>query len=124
LDVVWGGHAAPAAYQALTYTDSFLQLQGPILFVLIALYIPFFIAVIIKGQHTPLLRRIETVSSLLTCAVMLWAIMDGPIFMTANSDGVTKALLLLVVIFSLITMGVMMYRTVKPRPDKQVQIER
>ncbi|MEO8000943.1 MAG: hypothetical protein ABI644_03630 [Arenimonas sp.] len=124
LDVVWGGHAAPVAYQALTYTDSFLQLQGPILFALIALNVPFFIAVIINGQHTPLLRRIETTTSLLTCAVMVWAIMDGPIFMTASSDGMTKLLMLLIVIFSLITLGVVMYRSVKPRPDKQVQIER
>lgn len=124
LDVVWGGHAAPVAYQALTYTDSFLQLQGPILFALILLYIPFFIAVIVQGRHTPMLRRIETASSLLTCAVMVWAIMDGPIFMTATSDGMTKFLLSLIVIFSLIVMAVQMYRTVKPTPDKQVQNER
>ena len=123
LDVVWGGHAAPVAYQALTYTDSFLQLQGPILFVLMLLYIPFFIAVIVKGRHTPMLRRIETASSLLTCVVMVWAIMDGPIFMTATSDGMTKFLLSLIVIFSLIVMAVQMYRTVKPTPGKQVQIE-
>lgn len=124
LDVVWGGHAAPVAYQALTYTDSFLQLQGPILFVLMLLYIPFFIAVLVKGRHTPMLRRIETASSLLTCAVMLWAIMDGPIFMTATSDGVTKSLLLLIVIFSLSVMAIMRFRTVKPTPDQQVQIGR
>ena len=123
LDVVWGGHAAPAAYQALTYTDSFLQLQGPILFALILFNIPFFIAVIVKGQHTPLLRRVETASSLVTCAVMVWVIMDGPIFMTATSDGMTKLLMLLIVIFSLIVMAIEMYRTVKPTPDKQVQIE-
>ena len=124
LDVVWGGHAAPVAYQALTYTDSFLQLQGPILFVLMLLYIPFYIAVLVKGRHTPMLRRIETASSLLTCAVMLWAIMDGPIFMTATSDGVTKSLLLLIVIFSLSVMAIMRFRTVKPTPDQQVQIGR
>jgi len=124
LDVVWGGHAAPVAYQALTYTDRFLQLQGPILFALILLYIPFFIAVIVKGRHTPMLRRIETASSLLTCAVMVWAIMDGPLFLTETSDGMTKFLSLLIVIFSLIVMAVQMYRSVKPTPDKQVQIER
>jgi hypothetical protein len=124
LDFFWGGNAAPVAYQALTYTDSFLQLQGPILFALILFYIPFFIAVIVKGRHTPILRRIETVSSLLTCAVMVWAIMGGPIFMTETSDSMTKLLMLLIVIFSLIVMAIEMYRTVKPTPDQQVQIER
>ena len=122
LDVVWGGHAAPAAYQALTYTDSFLQWQGPILFALIAFNIPFFIAVIVKGQHTPLLRRVETVSSLATCAVMVWVIMDGPIFMTATSDGMTKWIMLLIVVFTLIAMAVGMYRTVRPSPKHQPQM--
>lgn len=122
LDVVWGSHAAPAAYLALTYTDSFLQLQGPILFALIVFNIPFFIAVIVTGQHTPLLRRVETVSSLATCAVMVWVIMDGPIFMTATSDGVTKWIMLLIVVFTLIAMAVGMYRTVRPAPNKQPQM--
>ena len=122
LDVVWGGHAAPAAYQALTYTDSFLQWQGPILFALIAFNIPFFIAVIVTGQHTPLLRRVETVSSLATCAVMVWVIMDGPIFMTATSDGMTKWIMLLIVVFTLIAMAVGMYRTVRPSPKHQPQM--
>jgi hypothetical protein len=122
LDVVWGGRAAPAAYQALTYTDSFLQLQGPILFALILFNIPFFIAVIVKGKHTPMLRRVETVLTLLTCAVMVWVIMDGPIFMTVTSDGMTKLLMLLIVIFSLIWMGIEMYRRVKPHPNQQIQM--
>ncbi|MGH8049267.1 MAG: hypothetical protein ACREPB_01255 [Arenimonas sp.] len=123
LDVVWGGHAAPVAYQALTYTDSFLQLQGPILFALILFNIPFFIAVIVKGKHTPLLRRVETASSLVTCAVMVWVILDGPIFMTATSDGTTKLLMLLIVIVSLLMMAIEMYRNVRPRPNAQVPIE-
>jgi hypothetical protein len=122
LDVFWGGHAAPVAYQALTYTDSFLRLQGPILFVLIMLNIPFFIAVIVKGQHSPMLRRIETASSLIMCAVMVWVIMDGPIFMTKNSDGTAKLLMSLIVVFTLIWMGIEMYRRVKPHPNQQIQM--
>jgi hypothetical protein len=124
LDVVWGGHAAPLAYQALTYTDSFLQLQGPILFALILFNIPLFIAVIMKGRHTPMSRRIETVSSLVMCAVMVWVIMDGPIFMTANSDGTAKLLMLLIVVFTLIYMAVEIYRSVKPTPNQQTQVLR
>ncbi len=122
LDFFWGGNAAPAAYQALTYTDSFLQLQGPILFALLLFNIPFFIAVIVKGQHTPLLRRVETASSLATCAAILWAIMDGPIFMTKNSDEMTKLLMLIILVFSLIIMAIEMYRRVRPTPNQQTQI--
>jgi hypothetical protein len=123
LDVFWGGRAAPAAYQALTYTDSFLQLQGPILFALILFNIPFYIAVIVKGQHTPMLRRIETASSLIMCAVLVWAIMDGPIFMAANSDGMTKVIMLLIVIFTLIWTGLEIYRRISPRPDQAMQTQ-
>lgn len=123
LDFFWDGHAAPLAYQALTYTDSFLQLKGPILFALILFNIPFFIAVIVKGQHTPMLRRIETASCLATCAVMVWVIMDGPIFMTATSDGMTKLILILLVFVTLITIAVQMYQSVKPTPNQQPQIQ-
>ena len=59
LDFFWGGRAAPAAYQALTYTDAFLQHQAPWLLALLLFNIPVFIAVIVKGRWTATLRRIE-----------------------------------------------------------------
>lgn len=123
LDFFWNGNAAPVAYEALTYTKSFLQLQAPILFLLLLLNIPLYMAVIVKGRWTKLLRRIETALALLNCVVMVWTITGGPIFMSQQSDGFTKLILLLIVLFSLLMMTVEMYRSVKPEPGEPIQVQ-
>lgn len=117
LDVLWGGHAAPAAYAALTYTDTFLRGPALALLALIALNVPLFIAVMFRGRWSPLLRRIETVTGLLTCAAMLWAVAGGPIFLSAHSDQTAKALLALIVVLVLMTYAIMAYRRIRPKPN-------
>jgi len=121
LDVIWGGKAAPAAYTALTYTESFLQRQAPYLFTLVVLNIPFFFAVMIQGRWTTLLRRIETGLSLLTCAVMTWAITDGAIMMSPASDSTAKFFMGLIVAFSLLLIVVEFVQQVKPNPSQGLQ---
>ena len=120
LDVVWGGHAAPVAYQALTYTDSFLRGPALYLYALVLLNIPFFATVAILGHWTATLRSTETALSLCTCAAMVWAVVDGPIFMTANSDAVTKFFLVLLIGYTLLHLGIQMHRSVKPAPSQQL----
>ena len=117
LDFFWGGRAAPAAYQALTYTDAFRQHQAPWLLALLLFNIPVFIAVIVKGRWTTTLRRIETGSSLVTCAVLAWTVMNGPVFMTPVSDGTAKFLVVLIIAFTLIAMAVKSHKKVVPAPN-------
>lgn len=121
LDIVWSGKAAPAAYTALTYTDTFLQRQAPYLLTLVLLNIPFFFAVIIQGHWTNTLRGIETGLSLLTCAVMTWAIVDGAIMMSPASDSTAKFFMGMIVAFSLLTIIVQFLRQVKPSPSQGLQ---
>lgn len=116
LDIVWGGDAAPAAYAALTYTDTFLQGPAFVLLALIALNVPLYIAVMANGRWSPWLRRVETALVLVTCAAMLWTVVDGPIFLSARSDGTAKALLGLIAAFSLIYCAIGAYRRVRPTP--------
>ena len=120
LDFFWGGNAAPAAYQALTYTENFLRYQGPILLALILVNVPLMLAVILSGRRSALLHRLELGFSLLTCAAMLWVVADGPILMAATSDQTAKACMVLIVAFVLIHMGVKLYRSVRPTPDQQM----
>ena len=117
LDFFWGGRAAPAAYQALTYTDAFLQHQAPWLLALLLFNIPLFIAVIVKGRWTATLRRIETASSLVTCAALTWTVLGGPVFMTPVSDGTAKFIVVLIIAFTLLAMAVKLHRKVKPAPN-------
>jgi hypothetical protein len=116
LDVVWNGRAAPAAYEALTYTETFRERQGPWVLALLLLNIPLLIAVIAKGRWSPFLRRIEFLLGLAICAVMTWTALDGPVFLAATSDRTVKSLLLAIVAISLVGMGIKQYRRVKPSP--------
>jgi hypothetical protein len=119
LDFFWNGKAAPAAYQALTYTDSFWRHQAPILFALIALNIPVYVIAIAKGRWSTLLRNLELAIGLASCAAMVWTVLDGPVFMVRASDQMIKLSMVLIVVFMLIGMGVRQHRSVRPRPNQQ-----
>jgi hypothetical protein len=119
LDVFWDGRAAPAAYEALTYTDTFRRHQAPFLLALLVLNIPLLITVIVNGRWSATLRRIEMGLSLATCAVMAWTVLDGPVFMAPSSDRTVKFFLVLIVAFTLINLGIKRYRRVRPTPDQR-----
>lgn len=117
LDFFWGGRAAPAAYEALTYTDTFLRRQAPWLFALLVLNIPVFLVVIMMGRWSPFMRRIETGLGLLTCAAMAWTVLGGPVFMAPNSDRTAKFLIVLIIAFVLIDAAIKLHRSVRPAPN-------
>lgn len=124
LDFFWGGHAAPAAYNALTYTDTFLHRQGPWLFGLLLLNVPVFLVVIVSGRWSTTMRRVETVLGLAVCAVVAWTVLDGPVFVAANSDRTAKVLLGLVVVFSLAAVVIELRQRIKPTPGQHGQVQR
>jgi hypothetical protein len=117
LDYFWNGHAAPAAYQSLSYTPAFLHLQGPLVFLLVASNVPLSCAAFAKGYWSPRLRLIETVLSLVFCAVLVWAVVSGPIMQSAASDGLVKLLLLIIAGSTLLDRGIRWYRSVQPMPN-------
>lgn len=117
LDFFWNGHAAPAAYDALTYTDRFRHRQGPWIFVLLALYVPLFIAVAVRGRWSATLRWVEEALALVLCATLLWALLDGPAFMAVASDRIFKSFLALTIAYTLLSTGIQWYRRVKPAPN-------
>lgn len=117
LDFFFSGRAAPAAYDALTYTDGFRHRQAPWLFASILLNLPLLAAVAVRGRWTRGLRRAETGLALLSCALMLWTVLDGPVFRTSASDQVTKACLVLLIGFTLAVFAIDAYRRVKPAPN-------
>ena len=121
LEVVWGGRAAPAAYQALTYTETFLERQAPWVLGLLLLNIPLFLVVIVMGRGSSVQRRIETVLSLGTCAVLGWTVLDGPVFMAEASDRTAKFFLVLIVAFTLIGIAIQLHRRVRPSPNPRMQ---
>jgi hypothetical protein len=123
LDVVWQGRAAPVAYEALTYAEPFRHRQAPILLGLLLLNIPMLIAVMLGGRWSVNIRRMETALSLITCGVMLWTVLDGPVFMADSSDSTVKFVMAVIVAITLINLGVQAFRRVRPRPDRGVQTQ-
>jgi len=124
LDVVWNGRAAAVAYEALTYTDTFLHRQGPWVLALLLVNIPMFITRIVMGRWPAIMRRIETALSLITCAVLTWTVLDGPVFMTETSDKTAKFFLALIVVFTLIYLAIKAHRSVRPMPDQRLHAHR
>lgn len=118
LDVFWSGRAAPAAYEALTYTESFRRQQGPWLLVLVALNVPLFVSAIVSGGRSRLMRRVEVELSLVTCAVLAYTALGGPVFMAASSDRAAKFLLMMIVAFTLLDLLVKLHRSVRPAPSR------
>jgi hypothetical protein len=117
LDFFWRGRAAPAAYEALTYTDAFLRWKGPCVLALLVLNIPIFIAVIVSGRWSAMLRRVTDAQGLALCAVLVWVVLDGPVFSTPTADKTAKSILVLTIAFTLIDMGIKRYRRVSPAPN-------
>lgn len=118
LDFFWGGRAAPTAYAALSYTEGFLRSpQALLLLALLLINVPIFSIAIVKGRWPALILRVQGALALLICAVMVWAIADGPIFATAVSDRTAKVLMLLIVAVTLGAIGIKRLRRVKPMPD-------
>lgn len=118
LDLFFGGRAAPAAYEALTYTDAFRDRHAPLLLTLLLLNVPLLAAAMIQGRWTPRLRRLEAGLSVATCAVLVWSVLAGPVMRTAASDLMMRLGMALTVLFVAIHAAVTFFRSVRPAPSR------
>jgi len=121
LELLFRGQMAPAAYDALTYTETFRHRQAPSLLVLLALNIPLLITVIVSGRWSAMMGRIDTGLRLLTCAMLGWIVLDGPVFIASGSDQMIKFFMAVIATVTLIDLGIKLHRSVKPAPSQQSQ---
>jgi len=120
LELLFGGRLAPAAYKVFSYTDAFRHRQAPGLLLLLALNIPLLLTVIVSGRWSPFMQRIDTGLRLLTCAMLMWIVLDGPVFMATSSDQMMKFFMALVVVVTLIDLGIKVHRSVRPSPNQPI----
>lgn len=118
LDIASGGQAAPVAYQALTYTETFLHRQAPYLLALILLNIPMVTLAMVQGRWSAAMQTTRVGLGLSTCAVMTWTIMDGPILSAPSSNEVAKWFMTLIIAYTLVDLGIRKYRSIKPAPSQ------
>ena len=120
-EAIFDGRVAPALRDSFTYTDRFLQRQAPWMLGLMLANVLLWLAVMIQGRWPPLLRHVETVLSLIFCAVMFWTVFDGPVFVGTASDQTARFFLLVIALLSLVLVGMSLYRKVRPGPDRGVR---
>lgn len=123
LDFFFAGRAAPAAYEALTYTADFRERLAPALLLLLLLNVPIFLAVLVKGRWPAGLRRTQQGLSLVTCAAMVWIVCDGPVFVAARSDRAFKGTLVLIVVLMLAEVAYRYLRRVRPTPARPLEAD-
>ena len=124
LDLFLRGRAAPAAYEALTYTAEFRERLAPGLLLLLLLNVPIYLAVLMKGRWPAGLRRLQQGLSLVTCAAITWIVFDGPVFVAPTSDRAFKGALVLIVVVTIAEVAFRRLRSVRPTPDRQLEAER
>jgi hypothetical protein len=114
LDVVFGGRAAPIAYDSFTYTDTFRRAQGPILLMLLALNIPLYFAVALQGRWTVLTRKMETGLSILLIVTMIWTLIGGSIMVGQGSNEFVKLMFGVIIFFTVLDLAIKTYRGSRP----------
>lgn len=122
LELFWGSQVAPMAYDALTYTETFRERQGPILFVLLLLNVPIMISGVSRGYWTINVRRLALALEVAVCVVMVWTVVDGPVFIAAVSDSFTKVVMILIVLSVVMVRAVQFHRRVTPSPGASVSV--
>lgn len=116
--LVWvsAGQIAPVALEAFIYAEPFHSRQGPLLLALLALNIPLLLAVMVRGRWSPRLRTLQDALGLVSCVVMAWIVLDGPVLTAAVSNSIAKAAMVLSIAFAVIEFGVRRWQRVRPAP--------
>ena len=112
LDWMFGGEAAPSAYEALSYAPDFYPMPAIPLFALLIANLLLYIPLIVSGRWTSLLRRLDIVFSFLICTMLVWIMAAGQIFAVASVDDFVKFIILLIVVGSVIDKGLELEREI------------
>jgi hypothetical protein len=103
---VSGGRAAPAAYQAFAYDESFLRLRGPVVLGLMIVGLLLQVTLLWQGRWRPRIRQADMVYGVVTCIVLTWAVGLGPIFKATPTDQAARGAASLIVLITLIDLAV------------------
>lgn len=121
--VAWAGYMALLAFEPLlldalprpladvfTFDDGFLSTRGPWLF---PVWIGQFLVCVVAlkdGRWRRQTRLLNDVFAAALCGVLAWFVVAGPIFQAKFADDMTKLLVCLTVLLSLISLGINFYR--------------
>lgn len=104
---------------ALTLDPEFQQWRAPGLLPLWAAEFVLYVVVLIGGRWTRTTWRIRSVIDLLFIALMLWWVLGGPIFVSAEADVMTKSILILIIIATAVDAIVVLRRSRAGLPARE-----
>jgi hypothetical protein len=102
---VSGGRAAPAAYAAFAYDESFLRLRGPVVLGLMIAGLIILATLLWQGRWRPWIRQAEMAHSLAVCILLTWAVAAGPVFKATPTDRAIKGAASLIVLVTLVDLA-------------------
>jgi hypothetical protein len=105
LGFFFGGHLPAAARAAFVYDPGFLALRGPVLLACMIAGIAVLTWATIEGRWRRATQLVALVTGAATVAAMLWVLRVGPIFTANESDQVTKGIMVIIAIVSVIDIG-------------------
>lgn len=94
----------PATRQVFAYDEDFLRLRGPVLATVMTVTLIIQVIVVVHGEWRSWTRDADLIGSLVTCAVLAWAL-SAPIFRSEPTDQAMRGSISLVILVSLIGVG-------------------
>lgn len=106
LGLCFGGELPVAARPSFTYDADFRATTGPLLLVSLIASIAVLVWAIAEGRWRRLTRLLSFAIGVATALLMLWAIRAGPIFVGRESDQLTKAIVAIIAVVSIVELFV------------------
>jgi hypothetical protein len=94
----------------LTYDPVFARRIAPWLLTLMIAHLVFLGVLTVRGRWTPRLRQFDAGFGLAICAVMVWALVAGPVYTAPATDEAAKGISALIVLGSLASVAVTAWR--------------
>ena len=104
------GALPPHIAAVFTFDDSFLRSRGPWLFPVWGGQFLVCAAAFVEGRWRRRTRDLNAAFAAALCAILAWFVVAGPIFEARTTDHITKPILCLVFLMSLISLGLTLYR--------------
>jgi hypothetical protein len=95
---------------AFTFDDAFLRTRGLWLFPVWGGQLLVHVAALVQGRWSRRTRLLSDMFGAGVCAVLAWFVAAGPIFAAKPADDITRAILSLVILLSLVSLAINLYR--------------
>ena len=93
-----------------TFDDDFIRSRGPWLFPVWGAQFLICTAVLVEGRWRRRTRELNALANAALCGLLAWFVVAGPIFTAKAADQMTKALVCIIVLLTLISLGITLYR--------------